>query len=238
MLIGRGYSCVLLMGWLIAMAPVMAQEVDVTQIYLEHVEPGIESYQSRLLVTDRFLRMDDGQDQDDFILFDLQTQQIHSVNHETQLHIKLKPAPARQVEFQLDYQVTMKPLQDAPAVAGQQPTEYQFFANGQLCKLSINASDLLPRATRALAQYEQQIAERNKLSIEQVPESVKTACYLANNVLHSVDYLQGGFPLMVMDHKGRQKRLLEFSEVKKPAAIFSLPDNYRQYSPPLAQPEN
>ncbi len=238
MLFGRGYPLLLIFCWHAVLLPATAQPVDVTQIYLEHVEPGIESYQSRLLVSDRFLRMDDGQDQDDFILFDLQTQQTHSVNHETKLLIKLKPAPARQVQFKLDYQVTMKPLQDAPAIAGQQPTEYQFFANGQLCRLSINASALLPRATRALAQYEQQIAERNKLSIEQVPASVKTRCYLANNILHSVDYLQGGFPLMVMDHKGRQKRLLEFSKVKKPAAIFSLPDNYRQFTPPLAQPEN
>mgnify|MGYP000019413978 FL=1 len=215
------------------MSPLAAQEIEVMQLRFEHSEPGVGVFQSRLLMNERYLRLDNGFDYDDFMLFDRRSRQIHSVNHESRLLVILQPSGPKPVEFEMDFRVEQKPLQDAPAIGGQKAMEYRFFADDELCKTSVNVAGMLPQVRQALIDYRQVRQDQDTHNIAQLPLELKTACYMANNILHSIDHLQPGFPIMVSDDQGRQQRLLDFKQVTKPAQIFELPEDYRNFTAPV-----
>ena len=208
--------------------------VTLTEVIFAEMEPGIDPYKSRLLLNESFLRLDDGEDQGDFILFDRKSHEIHSFNHADRSHLVMKSLPPVKLEFTVDFKVEKKKLLDAPKVQGVVPQQHLYFADNQLCKTSFNAKGLLPELTQVLIDYEQAIVEQNKQTLSQIPASVRSSCYMANNYLHASYYLQDGFPLLVVDDQGRQKKLLSFDQVKKHPSIMQQPDGYSIYYPSLS----
>jgi len=207
------------------------QELVLTEVLFEEIEPGIEPYQSRLLLGKKYLRLDDANDRGDFVLFDRQTHEIHSFNHEEQSHLVMKPLARQIVDFTIDFKVERQSLHDAPKVNGVSAVQYQYFADKQLCKMSVNVAGLLPEINRVLIDYEQAKVEQNKQTLSQIPDNVRSSCYMANNYLHASDYLKSGFPMFVSDDRGRQKKLLSFRQLNKPASIMKKPEGYSLYYP-------
>ncbi len=223
------WLCVLLLlggGALQAQAP-----STITEVIFEEIEPGIEPYYSRLLLNERFLRLDDGRDQGDFVLFNLDTHEIHSFNHEERSHLMMRPLEPKPLDFELDFKVVKSELADAPRVNNLSPLQQLFFADAQLCKRSINVAGFLPQLTRALIDYEQAIVAQNIQTFDQVPASVRSACYVANNYLQASAYLEVGFPLFVIDDQQRQKKLISFRRIEKSDALFEQPADYSLYFP-------
>ncbi len=206
-------------------------QLAMLEVIIEESEPGLDPYLSRYLLSEDFLRLDDGSDRSDFILFDRQTREIHSFNHEDRTHMLIVAKQAGAVDFKVDYKVYKKTLPDAPEINGNAPVEYQFFADAKKCKQVVSEKTLLPDLTQVLIDYEKVLAEQAKSTLSRIPDSIRTGCYMANNYLHVTDYLQGGFPLHVIDDRGRQKRLLTFRNLQKPSSILFFPAGYRVYSP-------
>ena len=198
---------------------------------VEETEPGIGSYISRYLLGDDYLRLDDGNDDGDFILFNLKSREIHSFNHEDRTHLLITPQQAEAVEFDLEFKVSRRELTDAPVQDGVHPVEYSFLANGELCKKAVSVEGLLMHVADALKQYEQVLTAQSISSLSRIPPAYRTACYMANNYLHVSDYLEHGFPLFMQDDQGREKRLLSYETVNKPARLFEFPAGYRRYQP-------
>lgn len=202
-----------------------------TEIIFEEIEPGLDPFTSRLLLGANFLRLDDGSDRGDFILFDRNSHEIHSFNHEDKLHLVMKSLSGLALDFKLDFKVEKKELLDAPDVQGVKPVQHHFYADGRLCKKSINVSGLLPELAQVLVDYEQTIVKQNNQTFSEIPASVRSSCYVANNYLHASDYLKVGFPLFVIDDQGRQKKLLDFQQIIKSHSIMEQPDDYSVYYP-------
>jgi len=212
-------------------------KISVTEVLIAETEPGIGLYHSRLLLSDQFLRLDDGQDDGDYILFNRRSHEIHSINHEDQSHLIMKPISAKAIDFKLDFKVEQKAVKDAPSVGGIEPIQHQYFADTRLCKQSINVKGLLPQVTQALMDYEQALAAQNSQTLNRVPADMRSSCYMANNYLHASDYLTGGFPLFVMDDMGRQKKLEDFHQREVPASLFEPISGYKVYYPNAANLE-
>lgn len=206
-------------------------ELQMTEVLIEESEPGLEPYLSRYLLNEQYLRLDDGTDQGDFILFDRKTREIHSFNHEDGTHLLIKPNKNTPLNLKVDYQVRKNSMHGSPKIGGVSPIEYQFFADSKKCKQSVNVKGFLPDMTQALINYEQVLVEQTKSTLSRFPASIRTACYMANNYLHASDYLHGGFPLQVVDDNGRQKRLISFQQVSKPQSIVKFPEGYHVYYP-------
>lgn len=206
-------------------------ELQMDEVVFEEREPGLEPFRSRFLANESFLRLDDGTDMGDFVLYDRKTGQIHSFNREESTHLLIKPQQATKIDFDIDFRVEKRSLQDAPKIKGITAVEHQFFADATKCKHSVNVKGLLEDMARAMMEYEQALVEHAKKTLSRVPASMKKACYMANNYLHASDYLKVGFPLHVVDDEGRQKRLLSFQQVVKPASIVQFPEGYRVFYP-------
>ena len=231
-----GLSLVLILWLGVAMATEATKAdkpIKVMQIWFEQSEAGIQPYVTRLLVTNHFLRFDDGVDDGNFVLFDRHSREVHNFNHEDRSHILIRPQPLSPVDFEMDYRVTSNVLDKAPRINGNSPVEHRFYADNQLCKTSVNVDGLLPDAVDALMDFEMAVAAQGLQTLDLVPAAMQSACFMANNYLHVIDYLKPGFPLSVSDNQGRQKRLLRFEEVEKPLQLFQLAEDYRVFYPTL-----
>lgn len=210
-----------------------SSDLLLTQVIFEEVEPGLAPYITRLLMDKRYLRLDEGNDEGSFVLFDRVKGEIHNFNVADQTEIIIQRGPARRIDVAIALSITEKPLLNAPDIAGMVALEHRYMAQDQLCKTSVNFKGLLPQVVQALVQYEQVLMQQNRKTFDAIPEALKTPCYLANNYLYSSAYLESGFPVHVVDNEGHAKKLLDFSMVTKAASVFERPSGYRVYFPSL-----
>jgi hypothetical protein len=211
----------------------VAADIPMTQVLLQEVEPGLQPYTTRLLLNKRYLRMDEGDDNGDFVLFDRVTGEIHNFNHEEHSEVMIQRSAPVKLDVSVDFTTQQRILPDAPQIGGEDAVEHRYFADGELCKVSVNFKGLLPAVRQALIQYEQVIMQQNAKTFDAIQQQSKTPCYLANNYLYQSAYLKDGFPVHVVDNLGREKRLLDFAEVRKPAELFKQPEGYQVYYPSL-----
>ncbi len=224
---------VLSLGLVMACKLGMAADIPVTQVIFEEVEPGIAPYTTRVLVNKRYLRLDEGEDDGDFTLFDRVKGEIHNYNQDDQSEMFIQRSAQVELDVQIDFSIKRRVLVDAPHINNLVAVENSFFAQGELCKTSVNFAGLLPDVATALSQYQYVLMQQNRKTFSAIPDSVKTPCYLANNYLYQNAYLKVGFPAHVADTQGREKRLLDFASIKKPSQIFEPLKGYRVFSPGL-----
>ena len=108
-------------------------------------EEGVEPYQTRVFVTKDFLRFDDGEQSETYILLNRQTRRIYSVNHERTTVMTVDPKQADVSEpFELKHTVNViDDVQDAPKVAGQAPEHRRYVTNGQTCLDVVSVKKLM-----------------------------------------------------------------------------------------------
>lgn len=215
------------------------QSVPVLTVMFHEQEPGIETYASRMLLSKGFLRMDSGQDQDSFLLFDRKTLVIHSLNYNDGSHMLMQALEARLPESKLSSRTEKQVLSDAPAISGVKPVKHQYFVDEQLCKTSINVKGFLTELVEVLAEFEQAVVQQNLQTLDNIPQEILSGCYMANNYHQAARYLDEGFPLFVQDYLGRSRQMVSFEHTEKPASLFSIPEGYRLFYPNAANlPKN
>jgi hypothetical protein len=208
-----------------------ALDIPMTQLIFEELEPGIEPYTTRLLMNKRYLRLDDGSDAGDFVLFDRVKGEIYNIDHQDRSMIAFQRTAPIGLDRPASFIVERAALENAPQVGDMRAVEHRFIAEGRLCKTSINFNGLLPDAARALTQYQYVLMQQNQKTFSAIPDNVKTPCYLANNYFQQSAELKVGFPVLVRDYQGREKRLLDFAEINKSSRLFDRPEGYRVYYP-------
>lgn len=209
----------------------VADNIAMTQVIFQEVEPGLDPYTTRVLMNKRYVRFDEGEDAGDFVLFDRVRGEIHNFNHEDQSELIMQRSAPVDLDITMSFSVQRETMQNAPRVGEMVAVEHRFFAEGQLCKTSVNFKGLLPDVTRALIQYQYVLMQQSRKTFAAIPDAIKTPCYLANNYLHQSADLKDGFPVLGLDYQGHEKRLLDFSEVTKPSKLFDRPEGYRTYFP-------
>jgi len=208
-----------------------AKTISMTEVIFQQSETGLEPYLSRLLVNDKFIRLDDGENQGDFILFNRQQKTIQSVNYEEQNLLNINPPVQQKINLKLKFEVQQQDLPDAPAIAGNKPQQNLLLADNKLCQSVINVPGLLPQVQLAMIEYEMVIAAQNAVTLEFTPNEIKTGCYMATNILHRTRYLELGFPLQYQDYLGKTQRLVGYKQVDIPASILFAPESFTIYSP-------
>lgn len=216
----------------VALLTTACTRAETTALYFSEQAPEGETFATRMLVTDRYLRIDYGVDSDDFILFDRKLPTIFSVNHNDKTIMVIKPAPIRLEKPARFEHRTEKTNDTPPAVGGKPVTHYRLSTNGELCFDVFAAKDLLPTAVAALREYHLSIAGEHAAAMTDAPPEAKTDCDLANFVFAPTRYLEHGFPIRQQDLGGNVRQLVDFKQnLKIDDKLFNLPAGYRQYSP-------
>lgn len=210
-----------------------AATVPAVAVYFVEHERGDPPARTRMVITRDFVRIDDGRENSDFVLYDRAQRVIHNVNAADSsilvigAHGVNRPPPLR-----LKHNIERDNV-GAPDVGGKPVMHYRLRTNGQLCYELYAADDLLPEALAALREYREALAREHAAALAFTPRDLQTPCDLANNVYAPTRHLAHGFPIRIVETDGRtrgRERITELvdydTEFEAGPALFRLPESY------------
>ena len=203
-------------------------------IFLSFTEssPEGESYPVRMLVNDQFLRIEDGDSRDGFILFDRNAKTVYSVSHMDKTTLVLR---AQAVKLDAPKTFVHKVERDAekvPDVGGKTVSHRRLFTNDELCFDVYAADGLLPEAVEALREYHRALAGEQAIMQASVPSGFQSACDLAEFVFLPARHLEFGFPVRQISRAGVMRQLVDFKVgVPVEKGLFDIPAEYKQITP-------
>ena len=209
-------------------APVVPT-VSATVVYFSDHEQGSEAYRTRMIVSADYLRMDDGQDGRNFLLFDRADATIYSVSSGDRQVLVM---PRRTVDIKPPIRLIRHVVVDTapfPAVGGHAVAHYELMTNRQRCYDLYAADGLLPDVVVALRQYHAALAGQQAATLAVTPPEFQSPCDMDNNVFSPVRQLDYGFPVRLVDMTGRTTQLLDYKTgFHASADLFQLPPDYKR----------
>ncbi|NWG38904.1 MAG: hypothetical protein HXY27_02905 [Hydrogenophilaceae bacterium] len=219
------------MRWLACMfllSGFSAQAAMVTELIYHDQDPGSEAYVTRILVNERYMRLDDGRDGGDFVLFDRKKGEVVNVLHGLKVLMRVTGRPLPLVR-PAAYRVEERAEQ-----VKQGTMRLQIRADGVLCSETVSARDLLPDAARAMSEYKLALAYTQLQTYLNTPEDLRQPCDLLHHVWESGRSLAYGLPLEERDYSGRLRRFSGSTRKPLDSSWFTLPEGYQTLQPPEA----
>jgi len=217
----------MMMRWMVLGLIGMGAAHAADMIVLRYVDqdPGGAPYQTRILVTPDFMRMDGGEDDGDFFLLDRRQKKLVNIMRERALAMVFVPGalPPRPADWnpRLDVQ---------PAAPGTQ--RFRLSIKGVVCSEGIAARNAAPDAARAMAEMKSVLASMQYRVWKESPQELQHDCDLANLVWESGATLKLGLPLEEREFTGRSRRFA--SETRQPLqpGLFRAPAGMAENNAP------
>ena len=209
------------------------QEKRAALLVFTEYENNVDPYQTRLIVTPLFLRFDDGEGSEDFLLFDRKRKLIYSVNAEEQTVMSVSEKKHEiKPPFELKLEVKQLPLdENAPQIGGKQAKHYRFLANDEACYDVIAVEGLMPEVVAALKEFNRILASDSALTFHTLPADMHNACAMSMDTFAVGRHLDKGFPIQEWTESGTGRHLIDYNEDYQPAeSLFELPKDFQLYS--------
>ena len=195
----------------------------------QHVEP----YPTRVIITPKFVRFDDGENSVDFVLYDRVKNIVYSVvnDEQTVMSVHYKE---NKIESPIKLTLSEKSLgvmSDAPSIAGEKPYHYKLLVNDEVCSEVIAVKNLLPAAVIALKDFSVLMASDSKKTLSSTPADMLNACDLANDTFMPSRLYKFGFPVQTIGKRDYVRTLVDFDDkFKIDKDLFALPEKFKRYS--------
>jgi hypothetical protein len=193
-----------------------------TEIRYEDHEPDQPAYVSRILILGERMRMDYGQDDQGFILFD---RRANTVWHVAPGEARLTGIAAGRVKdvWPKAWKLTQEKM---PSEAGRMVSQVRL--NGALC-VEFKAAPLLPHAAGMLADFRRRLAANQANTWLGTPDDMRQPCELALDVNAAGIEYSLGLPLAVRYWDGRSRVYLSHEKRPPRPALFELPAGYSRF---------
>lgn len=225
------YLCRITLALLLLTSTLLSAEQTSVDLLVYQVErPGEAPYINRLLISDQFLRLDQGEAVAGFILYDRGKQVIYSVNPEESSILVIDPVehPNRDTA-ELDIELVSEEKADVPSVGGVEPVYWRMMVNGGRCREAFVLPSTLSSGLAVYAAYLRLLSVQQGLALAAVPKAFQDACDNAVHVYAADAFVQKGLPLKIWDNKGYSEALLDYKQdFKLDSEQFILPENYQQ----------
>ena len=205
-------------------------DVDVTSFMYEEKESGTEAVNVRYLVSEKFLRIDNGALQDDFLLFDRQNKTIYSVNQVDRSILVIKSYQWRSPEFSFAVKVNKKTLDNAPEIMGKKVMDYSVSVNDEMCHRVQLLPDAYSNEMKAFIEYQNVLSGQQAKIISHTPAEMQAPCFLVDQVYNAGNYYHLGLPVQEWHSRGYVKLLRDYKQLKLADEWFVLPEGFDRYS--------
>jgi len=210
------------------------ESVDAIKLIYKELEQGIEPYVLTYTVTSDYVKIDDEADNSGYIIYDLKQNRIYSISHYDQSILVVPQYPEKEFKPGFNLDIEYKLLENAPMISQKKVYSYRVTAvtkvTSETCMDIQLVPGLLPEVTKSLQSFQKIISAQHTLNLEQTPEEFKTPCYLVDQVYNKGDYYSKGLPIQEWHSNDKRRQLMNFENTEADAAIFKIPQEYRQYS--------
>jgi len=219
---------------LLSSAVYSAESVNAVKLTYQEQEQGVDPYVVTYTMSSEFLRIDDEADNSGYIIYDLKQNRIYSISHYDQSILVVPQYPEKEFKPGFNLDIEYKLLENAPMISQKKVYNYRVNAvtkvSSETCMDIQLVPGLLPEVTKSLQSFQKIISAQHTLNLEQTPEEFKTPCYLVDQVYNKGDYYSKGLPIQEWHSNDKRRQLMNFENTEADAAIFKIPQEYRQYS--------
>lgn len=187
---------------------------------------------TRMIVTKNYLRMDDGSDSENFLLFDRLNKIIYNIvaddktvmtmdSQDKKEDANLKPPfPILwNVESQTSHALMKTDDQNSASA-----THYRFKLNQKECYNLVALDHGMDEPLAAMREFRQALANQLK---SQYSQQEGQECYEAVNIFTPINHLHQGFPIREWSVYGYQRFLVDYrKKIIFPKRLFQLPEGY------------
>jgi len=195
--------------------------------YLEQ-EAGIEPYKVRYLVTEHFMRTDEGSGVDGFALFDRNTRQVYSVVPENRTALRIDgQGQLPEIPRYLDLSIKQHVNSEMPRIADRVPVTVELIAAGDLCYSAVVVPGFPGPARAAFQEFARSLAVQQMRTLANTPREYQTPCFLSRYLYAADFHVQQGIPLLEWNDRGERRELIDYQiGVQLDEHLFELPDGY------------
>ena len=201
--------------------------------YIER-EPGVDEYEVTMLVSDRYIRIDQVDEDSGFIIYDDKDKVIYSVSHHDKSVLVIKEHDFSEKKSPVKYEVEYLELADAPKVSGNVIFNYRVYTDKggdeETCLEMQIVEKLLPEVTRLLKNYQNVVSGQQVRMTDNKVNDVQTACYFVDQIYNKGKYYDKGLPIQEWHSNERFKVLSSYKKISVTADKFTIPEKYRQFS--------
>lgn len=199
-----------------------ARAESMTEVNFMDQQANAGGYVTRFLVTERYLRMDFGQDRDDYVLFDRRENVVYNVTHEQRQIFLIEPGEVT-VPKPEKWSVDEDMLADERG-----KRTFDIAVNGTRCSRITASPTFLPEVAQALGAFNELMRATQAATYLVTPPEMRHPCELARYILEPKRWLQNGLPLHEANVDGSIRRLLNYQTgVPVRLGLFAPPDAYR-----------
>lgn len=212
------------------------EQGDTLILFMEQ-ENGVEPFQTRMIINKNFLRIDDGEGTDSFVLYDRAKKIVYSTSPDErrimEVHEKkLKKGEVFKPPFKLTHAVKEMPkMKDAPTIDGETAIHYQLITNGSICYDVVAIKGLMPFAVKALTEFYNHMATDSVVTFNNIPADMHDACDMTLTTFKPARQFEFGFPIQEWGKREYKRSLIDYDvNYKADPKLFVLPKDYHRYT--------
>lgn len=212
------------------------EQSDTLLLFMEQ-ENGIEPFQTRMIISKNFLRIDDGEGSNSFVLYDNDKKVVYSTMpdearvmavHEK----KLKKGEVFESPFPLVHSVKEMPkMKEAPEINGEVAKHYQLITNDKICYDVVAIKNLMPQVVKRLTEFYNHMATDSIVTFNNMPADLHDACDMTATTFKPARQFAFGFPIQEWGKRDYSRSLIDYDEnYKADPKLFVLPEGYQHYT--------
>jgi hypothetical protein len=212
--------------------------VEVYQLSYIEREPGTDEYEVTMLVSDRYIRIDEVGEESGYIIYDDKEKTIYSIAHHDKSTLVIKQKEFSEEDSPVKANVEYLQLADAPTVSGKDIYNYRVYitvgegkdAVEETCTELQLVEDLLPEVRGILQNYQKVVSSQQVKMVDNKITEFQTGCFYADQVYNTGAYYEKGLPIQEWHSNERSKMLTTYDRISVDPAKFTVPKSYREFS--------
>lgn len=205
--------------------------------YIER-EPGVDEYEVTMLVSDRYIRIDEQDEASGYIVYDDRDKVVYSVSHFDKSVLVIKEFPFSEEDSPVKAVVEYLQLDDAPTVSGSEIYNYRVYVdNGkgnadseETCTEIQLVEKILPDVRKLLRNYQKVLSGQQVKTVDNKITEIQNACFYADQIYDTGAYYEKGMPIQEWHSNEHSKILTSYKKATVSLDKFAVPAQYRQFS--------
>jgi hypothetical protein len=211
-------------------------KTEVYQLSYIEREPGTDDYEVTMLISDRYIRIDEPANDSGYIVYDDKDRVIYSVSHHDQSVLLIKQFKFSEKDSPAKGSVEYLQLADAPDVSGKNIYNYRVYIEAEkgveetTCTELQLVEGLLPEVRAILKRYQNVVSGQQVKMVDNRITDMQTACFYIDQIYNTGAYYDKGLPIQEWHSNERFRVLTSYKLIKADDKKFTVPGNYRQFS--------